>query len=455
VRKVLLADFLSVYRIEHIVEDNKTYRQVTISKHDGVSCRGEKLGRNIGRKRQFIIDLDMHPHTVLFTRQGVIDGSIGLATANVNKCIVTENMPMMSVNTDVIEIGYLNKLLISDYLLEKIRKLTIVGSAQKSIHERDFLNIEIELPNKDVQTLLCSKFSVLDEEHESLNLELTNQQSVLKMLRQRIMQEAIKGQLTASWRRQNPSIENADNLLERIAAEQSIKDKKVKHQKSLSPIIDSEKPFDLPEGWAWCRIGDISDVKVGATPARDNPDYWGLGVNWVSSGEVANNYIDYTKETITNKGMNESSAKINPAGSVLVAMIGQGKTRGQTAILNIDAATNQNVAAIRLSSYIKPEIIWYFFLSRYEATRSGASGGNQPALNGLKISDTVFGLPPQKEIDEIISRLKSIEIMLSQLGEQITSNQVYTNQLMQSVLKEAFSQNGKVFSESKSETTYA
>jgi len=101
---VELGDFLKLYRIEHRVQDQTIYKQVTISKTKGILFRGEKQGKNIGRKRQFLIDLDTYPNTLLFTRQGVFDGSIGIAPIEVNQCIVTENMPMMSVDTSIVEI---------------------------------------------------------------------------------------------------------------------------------------------------------------------------------------------------------------------------------------------------------------------------------------------------------------------------------------------------------------
>ncbi len=88
-----------------------------------------------------------------------------------------------------------------------------------------------------------------------------------------------------------------------------------------------------------------------------------------------------------------------------------------------------------------PEIVWYFFLARYEITRSGASGGNQPALNGVKVSNTVFGLPPTEEAVVIIEKLKSLESIFDQLEAQINQNQTHAEQLMQAVLQEAFSHN--------------
>ena len=117
---------------------------------------------------------------MLFTRQGVRDGAIGIAPPEVDQCIVTENMPMMSVNTNAIEIAYLKKLLLSEYLYEKIQLLTVVGSAQKSIHEKDLLNIQIGLPTLELQKIECKRFDVLDVENGELKQELTHQQSLLK-----------------------------------------------------------------------------------------------------------------------------------------------------------------------------------------------------------------------------------------------------------------------------------
>ncbi|MGK2914926.1 MAG: hypothetical protein ACSLE5_10855, partial [Porticoccaceae bacterium] len=86
---------------------------------------------------------------------------------------------------------------------------------------------------------------------------------------------------------------------------------------------------ELPEGWVWSSIGRCFHVAVGATPSRKEPSYWGGYIPWVSSGEVRFSRIANTKEMITENGLNNSSTQINPIGSVLLGMIGEGKTRGQ------------------------------------------------------------------------------------------------------------------------------
>lgn len=331
------------------------------------------------------------------------------------------------------------------------------GTSKESINQTNFRNYEIPYFDIELQDFWIEKLKNTLGLKDLLGSELNHQQSLLKKLRQQILQEAIEGKLTADWRAQNPDVEPASELLKRIAAEkaQLVKEKKIKAQKPMAAITDNEKTFELPEGWEWCRLGDVAEVKVGATPDRNNPEYWGGTIHWVSSGEVANNYISNTREKITHKALGESSARINPKGSVLVAMIGQGKTRGQTAILNIDAATNQNVCAIRPHDGIIPEIVWYFFLSRYEKTRSGASGGNQPALNGIKIRNTVFGLPSIAEANEIIQKLRDMECIINQIESQIIQNKTHADQLMQAVLKEAFSHNSEAAPSAKKGKTSA
>lgn len=130
-------------------------------------------------------------------------------------------------------------------------------------------------------------------------------------------------------------------------------------------------------------IGDIAQVFVGATPSRERPELWGGDVAWVSSGEVAFCRISDTSETITTAGLGNRFTRLHPPGSVLLAMIGEGKTRGQAAILDISAAHNQNCASIRLDpARMLPEFLYYCLMSQYEYNRQAASGSQQPALNG-------------------------------------------------------------------------
>ncbi|MEJ7653739.1 MAG: restriction endonuclease subunit S [Chloroflexia bacterium] len=160
---------------------------------------------------------------------------------------------------------------------------------------------------------------------------------------------------------------------------------------------------------------------------------------WTSSGEVQFNRIKSTRECITQTGLANSSTQMNPSGSVLLGMIGEGRTRGQVAILDIPACNNQNCAAIWVSeTEILPEYIYYYLWSQYEATRRGSSGNNQPALNKARVEQLMFQLPPREEQRQIVSAVEQCLSMIEQIGGQVDADLKRAARLRQSILKRAF-----------------
>ncbi|AVR39463.1 TPA: restriction endonuclease subunit S [Klebsiella quasipneumoniae subsp. similipneumoniae] len=243
-------------------------------------------------------------------------------------------------------------------------------------------------------------------------------------LKQTILQLAVMGKLVP----QDPNDEPASELLKRIAQEkaQLVKDGKIKKQKPLPPISDEEMPFELPSGWIWCRISDISTVGTGATPSRDEPKYWLDGeINWVTSGETNKPFIKSTSECVTKKAISDTNVSIYPPGTLIVAMYGQGKTRGQITELLINAGTNQACAAIQLiaNEDSHRKFIKIFFEKSYDDLRALASGGAQPNLNVAKISQTVIPLPPEHEQARIVLAVNSLLNLCSSLKKHIQSAQ--------------------------------
>lgn len=150
-----LNDVLEQYRETVWVDNFKEYPQVTISKFDGVKLRGVKKGIEIGRKRQFKIDLKKYPHTFTFTRQGIQnEGTVGLCPKDVDGCIVTENMPLFFVkNIDPIFLCYFFK---TNLFIKQLSKINALGTAQKSIHENIFLSLDIFIPSIYIQKRIAS-----------------------------------------------------------------------------------------------------------------------------------------------------------------------------------------------------------------------------------------------------------------------------------------------------------
>lgn len=169
------------------------------------------------------------------------------------------------------------------------------GTSKESINQTNFKNYEIPYFDIQLQDFWIEKLKNTLGLKDLLGSELTHQQTLLKKLRQQILQEAIEGKLTTDWRAQNPDVEPASELLKRIAAEkaQLVKDKKIKKQKPLPGISDEEKPFDLPLGWEWCRLIDICHKITDGfhhTPKKFND-----GEIYISATHIRDNKIDWNK----------------------------------------------------------------------------------------------------------------------------------------------------------------
>ena len=272
------------------------------------------------------------------------------------------------------------------------------------------------LTNSADATELEQNWARISEHFDTL---FTTEQSI-DALKQTILQLAVMGKLV----RQDPTDEPASVLLEKIAAEkaQLIKDKKIKKEKPLPPISDDEKPFELPKGWEWCRLANFSDVGTGSTPSRTNSSYWQPEeFSWVSSGETGELFVTKTKEKISRLAVKETNVSIYPVGTLIVAMYGQGKTRGQITELLIEAGTNQACAAIQLinENVSHKKYIKLFFLKAYEEIRSFAAGGAQPNLNVGKISTTVIPIPPLNEQKRIVTKVEQLMLLCEQLKSRL------------------------------------
>lgn len=157
----------------------------------------------------------------------------------------------------------------------------------------------------------------------------------------------------------------------------------------------------LPEGWKLATLGDVAQISSGGTPDRSEPSYWGGDIPWVTTGEIQYNTITDTAEKITAAGLKNSAAKLFPAGTLLMAMYGQGKTRGQVARLGIDATTNQACAAIKAGDACDVEYLYQFLASQYGAIRELGNAGTQQNLNAGLIKEITLPLPPKIEQDRI------------------------------------------------------
>ncbi|MCB0842639.1 MAG: restriction endonuclease subunit S [Bacteroidetes bacterium] len=191
----------------------------------------------------------------------------------------------------------------------------------------------------------------------------------------------------------------------------------------------------IPEEWEVVQIKDIAKVTSGGTPDRKITEYWGGKIPWITTSQVDASLIDSASEYITEEGLNNSSAKMFPAGTLLMAMYGQGITRGKVGILNINATTNQACAAILLDfGRVDTKYIFYELQRRYLYIRNLSNDGGQKNLSGELIKGIKIPLPPLPEQRAIARILSTWDQAIDTQRKLITAHQQRKKGLMQELL---------------------
>jgi len=166
---------------------------------------------------------------------------------------------------------------------------------------------------------------------------------------------------------------------------------------------------EYSSNWIASKIGDIATVTSGGTPSRDNKKYWGGNIPWVTTSEIKYKNIYDSKEKITAEGLKHSSAKLFNPGTILMAMYGQGNTRGDVAKLEIEAATNQACAAIIPHKDFDVDFVFQYLIRQYEEIRGMSNEGGQKNLSGSIVKDISLHFPEQSEQQKIASFLSNVD----------------------------------------------
>ncbi len=197
--------------------------------------------------------------------------------------------------------------------------------------------------------------------------------------------------------------------------------------------------FEFTDEWESKKLGEIANISSGGTPSRANLLYWNGNIPWVSTSLIDFNTINDTEEKITKKGLTNSSAKIFPKGSLLMAMYGQGKTRGKVAMLGIEATTNQACASIVTNNEILNSLFLFQNLSkRYDEIRDLSNQGGQQNLSETIIKGIEIRFPSLPEQEKIASFLSLIDQRIQtqikiieelKLLKTVVSKKIFSRQL--------------------------
>lgn len=322
------------------------------------------------------------------------------------------------------------------------------GAANVSLAIKDIANIDIPLPPIDEQNSFIELFNKIDGTTKELQSEFLKQLSYLSLLRQAILQEAIEGKLTTEWRKKNPKLISGENhaskLLEKIKAEKErlTKEGEIKKEKPLPPITDTEKPFDLPIGWVWCRLGNLVQIKGGKRVANGykllkipTPHIY-IRVSDMKNGGIDDSDLHYIDESMYQQIKQYTISK-NDLYMTIV-----GATIGKCGIVP-DKFDNMNLTenAAKIIIFILNKIFLLHCLSgafcqNQFVDKTKQVGVQKMALN--RFATTMIPLPPIGEQQAIVERVDKLMAMIDELEKQVTERKDYSERLMQSVLREAF-----------------
>ena len=255
-----------------------------------------------------------------------------------------------------------------------------------------------------------------------------------KKLRQKILDLAIRGKLVP----QDPNDEPAFVLLERIKAEKErlIKEGKIKRSKKTTKTSDTPHyenvPFEIPGNWVWTTLGNIGIWQSGGTPSRSNKSYYGGNIPWLKTGDLNDGLIINIPESITEEAVANSSAKINPTGSVLMAMYGA--TIGKLGILTFPATTNQACCACIEYYAITQYYLFYFLLSHRDIFIAKGGGGAQPNISKEIIVNTAIPLPPLPEQERIIIEIERWFAFIDEIEQSKTDLQFIVKKTKSKIL---------------------
>lgn len=271
------------------------------------------------------------------------------------------------------------------------------GGAQPNISQAVIKAHEVSLPPLAEQTRIAQKLDELLAQVDTLKARIDAIPALLKRFRQSVLAAAVSGRLTEEWR---------------TGAHE----------------------------WRETTVGEICSVATGKTPKRDTPDYWvGGEIPWLTSAATGADYCSEAEQFVTEFAVKECVLKIFQPGTLLMAMYGEGKTRGQVTELRIAAACNQACAAISVNEKLACRAFVKIRLQEnYEEIRKQAVGGAQPNLNLNKVREISIRLPYLDEQAEIVRRVEQLFAFADQLEAKVATAQARIDRLTQSILAKAF-----------------
>ncbi len=293
---------------------------------------------------------------------------------------------------------YIGHFFSSKQYRDRISKLAR-GTNINNIKQEHFESIKIPLAPINEQRRIADKLDRVLARVDAANEHLSRVAPHIKRFRQSVLAAATSGRLTADWRTGKKS-----------------------------------------EPWDKTAIHEVAEVGTGSTPLRTNRAFYAdKGTPWITSSATQKDIVDSSENYVTQDAIQAHRLKLYPPGTLLIAMYGEGKTRGQVTELGIHATINQACAAIRITSdKTHPKFVKIALKARYNEMRDMAEGGNQPNLNLQKVKNFAIPLPSLEEQSEIVRRVEKLFAFADRLEERLSQVQTAVQKLTPALLAKAF-----------------
>ena len=298
-------------------------------------------------------------------------------------------------NNSIVDTNYIELYIRA--ILERIK--SDARGVIPGISREDILCREILLPPLNEQKRIVLEASKLISIIEKINVDKNELVKAIAAYKLTILQLAITGKLVP----QDLSDEPAIDLLRRVNP----------NYKPCDNRHYANVPFEIPKSWCWTTLGRIGKWQSGATPSRMKKEYYGGDIPWLKTGDLNDGFIKNIPESITSLALQETSVKLNPSGSVLLARYGA--TIGKLGILTTPATTNQACCACVSYNGVEQMYLFYFLLSHRSEFVNQGGGGAQPNISKDKIIETLIPIPPLNEQRRIVQAVRSIFSILDRV----------------------------------------
>lgn len=360
---------------------NDEFKILGVNNKTGLFDAYNELGKNINQsyKKVYNEDLAYNPYRINV-------GSIGWKTPNQKNEFISPAYVVFETSYELSS-EYLYLIFQTD-TFNNIIKDNTTGSVRQNLKFDTLVNIKIPLPPLPEQNRIVAQYNQ--------KIQLAKQQEQEAILLVDDLNNSMDGELGIEI------IKNKTNYYGSFL-------KSIKYDNLNKWGIDliSNTKINYSKNYQVLKVAQVCLVSSGGTPSRSRKEYYNGDIPWIKTGEVINDLIYDTEEKITQEAIDNSSAKLYPKGSLIIAMYGQGKTRGRTAKLGVDATTNQACAVLYNinNSLVLTDYLWVYLQNEYDRLRELASGNSQPNLNAEMIKNYPVVIPPITEQKSIVDRV--------------------------------------------------